>query len=86
MYDVEKLNDNDLICYCMEVDKKTIVDAIKDGSDTLKSIRQDTKASTGKECKIKNPLGRCCAKEVIQLIEIYADKKSDDSHSCCSNQ
>jgi NAD(P)H-nitrite reductase large subunit len=40
-------NDSEFVCYCIEVDKKTIVDAIKNGNDTLSKIKESTKACTG---------------------------------------
>ena len=53
--DVTTLEDNDLICYCIEVSKGEIVNAIKQGATTLKEIKATTKACTGNECKEKNP-------------------------------
>ena len=50
---MKNLQDNDLICYCIEVNKKTIVDAILNGNTTLQSIKDNTKACTGNECKEK---------------------------------
>ena len=69
--DVTTLDDNNLICYCIKVDKKTIVNAIKSGATTLKEIKEQTKACTGSDCKNLNPNKRCCSKEIKQLIEIY---------------
>ena len=57
--DVTTLSDDDLICYCIKVDKKTIVKAIYSGATTLKEIEELTKACTGNECKELNPNGRC---------------------------
>lgn len=34
MINWSEANDSELVCYCIEVDKKTIVDAIKNGNDT----------------------------------------------------
>jgi NAD(P)H-nitrite reductase large subunit len=69
--DVRTLNNDDLICYCCDIDKKTIVDAIENGSRTLKEIKKTTKACTGDECATLNPNKRCCSREIKQLIEIY---------------
>ncbi|ADV45807.1 (2Fe-2S)-binding protein [Nitratifractor salsuginis] len=70
--DVTTLSNEDLICYCVEVDKKSIVEAIKKGASTLKAIKEATAACTGNECARKNPNKRCCSKEIKQLIELYA--------------
>ena len=72
--DVTTLNDGDLICYCTKVDKKTIVDAIKAGSNTLKSIKETTTACTGDECATLNPSKRCCSKEIKQLLKLGEKK------------
>ena len=57
------------ICYCINIDEDTIVEAIKNGADTLKKVKETTLACTGDECKVKNPKGRCCSKEIMQLIK-----------------
>ncbi len=67
--DVASLDDNDLICFCKEVDKKTIVNAIKNGATTLKEIKETTAACTGNECKTKNPTGKCCSPQIKKLIK-----------------
>ena len=69
--DVKTLDDDDFICFCIEVDKKTIVQAIQEGASTLKEIKETTKACTGNECKTKNPTGKCCSPQIKKLIEIY---------------
>ncbi len=68
--DVTTLDDSDLICYCCEVDKLTIVKAIKDGANTLALIKDATGACTGSRCKELNPNKRCCSKEINQLIKL----------------
>ncbi len=71
--DVSTLSDEDLICYCLEVDKGTIVQAIRNGAVTLKAIKEATTACTGNECAEKNPNKRCCSKEIKQLIQLEAE-------------
>ena len=83
--EIENLEDSGLVCYCIEVDKKTIVDSIKKGNITLQSIKDDTKACTGSECKVKNPSGKCCSKDIKKLIKIYTKKDDTTSCGCCSN-
>ena len=56
------------ICYCINIDEKTIIEAVKNGADTLKKVKESTKACTGNECKEMNPKGRCCSIEIKQLI------------------
>ena len=68
--DVTTLLDEDLICYCIQVDKKTIVEVIRNGATTLSAIKEATGACTGNECKRLNPNGRCCSKEIKALIQV----------------
>ena len=68
--DVTTLSDDDYICYCTKVDKKTIVDAIHAGATTLKAIKETTTACTGDKCAILNPNKRCCSKEIKQLLKL----------------
>ena len=74
-----------LICYCLNVDKQTIVSAIKDGNNTLDKIKEATGACTGGKCKELNPSGKCCAVDIKALIEIYGESKPGNSKcDCCS--
>jgi bacterioferritin-associated ferredoxin len=41
------------VCGCMEVSLKEVVDAVKNGADTVEKVAQITKAGTGDGC------GRC---------------------------
>jgi len=83
MIKVENLKDSDLVCYCIEVKKKTIVKAIKDGNTTLQSIKENTGACTGSECKVKNPSRKCCSKDIKGLIKIYTNTNDTSSCGCC---
>jgi len=67
--DVENLLDEDRICYCIGVTKGEISKAIRGGADSLKAVREVTKACTGSDCKQTNPLKRCCSKEIKKLLE-----------------
>ncbi|MDX1809942.1 MAG: NAD(P)H-nitrite reductase [Sulfurospirillaceae bacterium] len=61
-----------LICYCIEVDEKTVISAIESGCNTLSKIQSKTKACTGDKCKELNPSGKCCSKDINKLIKLYA--------------
>jgi NAD(P)H-nitrite reductase large subunit len=71
----EILPDNELVCYCMEIDKKTIVSAIKNGANSLSDIKKVTTACTGGRCKETNPSGKCCSTDILELIRIYGNNK-----------
>ena len=84
--DVNTLQDNDLICYCIEVDKGTIVKAIQNGAIILTQIKESTQACTGNECKTRNPNKRCCSKEIKQLIDIETQGKPMNKNVLQTNQ
>ena len=65
----------EIICYCKNVSRKMIEQAIENGSDNLEKIKVVTKAATGTKCKEKNPKGICCSSEIIKILENDASKK-----------
>lgn len=71
----KETDDGKYICYCIEVDEQTIVNAIKNGNTTLKNIKETTQACTENECKEKNPKQRCYSVEINELIKIYSKKE-----------
>ena len=72
---------NELVCYCREVPKATIVAAIMRGATNLKEIQKETIACTGGWCKDTNPKMRCCQIEIEILIEAYLGKRDDNVRS-----
>ena len=66
-----KFSASPIVCYCIEIDEKTIVEAIENGADTLSKVKETTKACTGDECAVKNPSGKCCSKDIKELIKRY---------------
>jgi len=77
-----------LVCFCSQVNKKTVVEAILNGASEVKMIQKETKAGVGKRCHELNPSGRCCHSDLKALLNIYGTKKSDNNASdccCCSN-
>jgi NAD(P)H-nitrite reductase large subunit len=71
MIDWRNAESDEMVCWCIQVDKETIVKAIQSGADTLKKVKETTDACTGNQCKIANPDGRCCSSDIIELIKIY---------------
>lgn len=66
-------NDDELIiCRCNEVTKKEIVDAIKDGADSIAGIKRRTKAGMGL-CQ-----GKTCSRLVARIIAEETGKKLQD--------
>ena len=48
-----------IICYCKNVTKAEMEQAIEKGAKTLGDIQNMTGACIGGQCKELNPLGRC---------------------------
>lgn len=73
-----------IICYCIGVSEEKIVQAIREGSHSLKSIQESTKAGTGNRCKELNPIGRCCFSDIIAIIK--RETGNDTDTNCCCNE
>ena len=59
------------VCFCGNVTKEQIVEAIAGGAETLEEIAMATGACRGKQKKKKNPSGRCCCEDIQALIDAY---------------
>ncbi|MBI5779424.1 MAG: (2Fe-2S)-binding protein [Planctomycetes bacterium] len=66
--------ENQFICYCKEVTKGKIIEAIKNGAKTLNEIKEATGANTGNECKTKNPRKICCSGDIKLLLDYWIPK------------
>jgi NAD(P)H-nitrite reductase len=69
-----------IICYCKDVTKAKIEQAIAGGSKTLRDIQATTGACTGNQCKDLNPSGKCCSGDIKAILN-ESDLKGN--HSCC---
>jgi NAD(P)H-nitrite reductase large subunit len=69
--------DEELVCHCGQVSKGAIKEAVLLGAYTLPLIKSMTGACRGKDCETKNPLGRCCAVDIQELIRLYHQGPSD---------
>ena len=58
----------ELICYCKQVTKVEVINAISRGAKTLKEVKEVTTACTGNQCKELNPKGVCCSGDIIELL------------------
>jgi NAD(P)H-nitrite reductase large subunit len=75
--------DNKIICYCMNVSRNTIVEAIKNGANNLKDIQKATTACTGNKCKELNTTGECCSKDILEIIKQETGVKPESNCHCC---
>jgi len=80
----------EIVCYCLGVNKGTIIEAIKSGCNSLKTVKDATKACTGNECENKNPSKKCCSQDILAILDLYSDNACNsaivDSPCCCKNE
>lgn len=64
--------DNDqLICYCDNVTKGQIIEAMDQGAKTLADIKRMTGACCSCKCAELNPSGKCCAQDIAMVMHDY---------------
>ena len=64
--------DNPTICFCLNVKKNDIVDAINDGAQTVNDVRKATRACCG--CQ-------SCYADIEVLLDKYAPEQKSESPS-----
>ena len=65
------MDNGEIVCYCSQVTKGQIVNALANGAKTLDDIRNMTGACTLGRCKELSPTGKCCSPTIIGIIEQY---------------
>lgn len=65
------MDNGEIVCYCSQVTKDQIVNALANGAKTLDDIRSMTGACTLGRCKELSPIGKCCSPTIIDIIEQY---------------
>lgn len=68
------MDNQEMVCYCSNVTKGEIVEALKNGANDLNDIRKMTGACTKGNCKELSPRGKCCSPVIMQIIEEYKEK------------
>lgn len=85
MRDWKKSGNDEMVCYCKEVTKGEIVEAIRGGADSLKKIQKTTGACTGNKCAELNPTGKCCDKDIIELLRMEGFEETSGCSCCCDS-
>lgn len=57
------------ICYCSNLTKKEIFNAVKDGCRTIDDVQNYTGKNITGKCLTENPLGKCCRNVFLKAIE-----------------
>lgn len=65
------MNKDEIICYCSNVSKQQIIDAIHNGAKSLDDIRKMTSACTVGKCKELSPRKRCCSPDILDILKEY---------------
>lgn len=93
MHKMQVGEENRPACYCKNVLESQILDEllIKKCCDSLIDIQNFTGANTGKNCAITNPTGRCCGKQLKEIIEYAMGSRAgieapllEEAISCCN--
>jgi bacterioferritin-associated ferredoxin len=59
------------ICYCKNVTKKEIIQAINEGAKSIGDVTAMTGACGGDRCELLNPSRRCCSADVQEMLDYY---------------
>ncbi len=80
MHKMEIMTEHRPACYCMQVTEAEIFEemVVRQCCDSLIDIQNYTGANKGKDCKITNPSGRCCGKQIKEIIEWIKTHKRQD--------
>lgn len=69
------MNNQDIVCYCSNVTKGEIIEAMKKGAKTFDEVSEMTGACTKGECETLSPRGTCCSPIILQVMEEYLNEK-----------
>lgn len=62
---------DEMICYCSNVSKGKILEAISNGAKSLQDIRNMTGACTLGKCAELSPTKKCCSSKIIEILNQY---------------
>ena len=69
------MDNNKMICYCDQVTKGEIIEAMEKGAKTLADIKRMTGACCSCKCAELNPSGKCCAQDIALVMKEYLSNK-----------
>lgn len=59
---------DEIICYCSNVSRGKILEAIANGAKSIQDIRNMTGACTLGKCKELSPIKKCCSSNIIKIL------------------
>ncbi len=63
--------ESQLVCYCSQVTKGAVIEAIRNGASSVQVLQEATGAGVGGNCKKLNPSGKCCHTDLRVLLQEY---------------
>lgn len=60
------------VCYCNHVTQQDIINAIKNGADTVEKVIALTGAMKDSNCAVNNPKGVCCHSDIVYVFNKYS--------------
>lgn len=71
------MKNEEIVCYCSDVTKKQILDALSNGAETIEDIRRVTGACTEGKCKELSPRKKCCSPIIMEVIKEYKESSAE---------
>ena len=56
------------VCYCNHVTEQDIIDAVKDGAQSVQEVIDKTGAMKNSNCAVNNPKGICCYPDIVDVF------------------
>lgn len=60
---------DNIICYCSKISRSEINFAVNNGAKTINDVRNFLDKNITGNCKTAHPLGICCHKEFLSVID-----------------
>lgn len=57
------------ICYCSNLTEEEILNAVKNGCQTIDDVQKYTNKNITGKCQTENPLGKCCRNVFLKTID-----------------
>jgi NAD(P)H-nitrite reductase large subunit len=71
----EAIDDEEIICHCSKISKKTLVDAIRNGAYTIPLLKILTGIGRTKSC----PNNHECVHDAMELVQVYGTTTLSDA-------
>jgi bacterioferritin-associated ferredoxin len=76
-------SDNVPICYCSDLTRGEIKNAVRQGMRTIDDVQRFTQKNITGLCEERNPLGKCCRNVFLKTISDNNVFEQDSKCCCC---